>query len=125
MQVSDITNLIRYKIRQRAQQDQNTLRFSLTDYDMEAVAAEVAAELSNRFTRPVVTFTRNDVLTAAAQAGFQIATTTNEAGGALASPVDNAGVDVYDKLHKIVDWSFCVVMSRLPEQDLQRQLAQP
>ncbi len=124
MQVADIGRLVRYKIQQRAPVDRNTNRFMVAEHDMEAIAAEIAAELSQRMTRPVITFTHNQVLNAAAECGFNIIVVDNGGGGQRATPVDSAGEDVYDKVHRLIDWAFRDIMARLPEVELQKELNQ-
>ena len=122
MKVADITRLVRYKMQQRGQLDRNSNRLTFAEHDMDAVAAEVGSELSLRMNRPVLTFTRNDVLTGATLAGFKCIPIQTETGASLVTPVDSNNNDIYDSLHKLVDWAFQTAMARLPERDLQQDL---
>ena len=122
MQVADIAKIIKQKLANHSAYDFPEGRYGVSEFELDVVATEVAVELQRQFTRPVLTFTHNDVIQAAAAAGFKIGPVTFESGGGRVTPFDSAGTDIYDKVHALVDWSFQTVMSRLPEPTLQQDI---
>lgn len=122
MQVDDITRLVKYKMSQHGRKDPISGEFLLLDHQVDAVAVEVAGELSLRFTRPIVTFTRADVIEAAKESGFEIGSRMSDAAGQVLVPLDSCGEDIYPKLHTLIDWFVRKVLNELPELRLQRQL---
>ena len=122
MNINDIQRLIKHKAMLYGTIEKDTSRILFTEEQLDLVSQAIAAELSLRFTRPVVTITRADIMTAAHIAGFQMKTTEPLPGVQSVTPVDALGNDVYDKLHTISDFFMRTLMERLPEAELSKEL---
>lgn len=118
MKTEDLARLIKVQLIRHGTLEQDTGRLMLTEAAAEGAAVGIAADLSARLSRPVVTINRQHILQAAAYAGYgtEIANLPN--GVKMVVPVDAEGRDVFDQLNKVADFFVRYMLDNMPEATL-------
>lgn len=118
MTTEELARLIKVQLIRHGTLEQDTGRLMLTEATAEGAAVSIAADISARLSRPVVTINRQHILQAAAHAGYGTDVANLPNGVKMVVPVDAEGRDVFDQLNKVADFFVRYMLDNMPEATL-------